>query len=606
MEFPNTVQREVEELKVIFKEGEHMKFFALIILFSVSLLFSQSSYDFVILGDRTGDCQYDIYSQFVDNVAKLKTVPAFCADVGDHIEGYTKDTAKLTEQYEEFRKQLKPVTNKMAWHYVTGNHDITHLSVRTWFADHFGPRYYSFDYGPDHFLMVDNSEGDGKIFLKDTVQMAFIKNDLKKNSAKRFRFVFYHKPGWGYSVDEPSLDSLHSLWKSLKVNFIFNGHFHNYREGIRDGIRYVTVGSSGGQANNLSRDASFYQALRVFVTEKGMDFRFMLDDGSELLRDVTSWRKNTRFVLQDTLSLSGASTDTLLESNYRDSTRIPFVLRLSNPTSETLLVSIRPMVFPEPSYKMAPAFPETLRLMPGTKRIFTSMARKDPSAVPPVLKVQMQTLPGRVRLWYTGDVTLNVKRALNAYSVSSAVNEWEVLFNRTQKDPAHWALVPGNPYDTSWIAFSYDKKALMCHFKCFDPHPDSLRLGIRSRDEEMKDNIDHFRLFLASDGNEHTPLYNICVTPDGMLRDFKTVYFPVHKDSLEWNGAEAMDVKKMADGYGGTIRIPWSALNMAGPADFVFNLRCGSSRFTKKFLRIAYQEPFEKNPSACALAKIIK
>jgi len=91
--------------------------------------------------------------------------------------------------------------------YVGGNHDMNHdapsdaLSDET-FEREFGPPYYSFDYGPVHFVVLENinwrpatettragySAGIGE------KQLTFLKNDLKTVPANQLVVLFMHIP----------------------------------------------------------------------------------------------------------------------------------------------------------------------------------------------------------------------------------------------------------------------------------------------------------------------------------------------------------------------------------------------------------------------------
>src|SRR5688572_9340819 len=77
------------------------------------------SFHFVVTSDRTGGHRARIFSQAVEQINLLQ--PAFVLSVGDLIEGYTKDHAKIKEEWKEFQSY----TNKlqMPFFYVSGNHD---------------------------------------------------------------------------------------------------------------------------------------------------------------------------------------------------------------------------------------------------------------------------------------------------------------------------------------------------------------------------------------------------------------------------------------------------------------------------------------------------
>ncbi len=93
------------------------------------------------------------------------------------------------------------------WYNVIGNHDINQdapndkLSDET-FESHFGPSYYSFDYGPVHFLALDDVEWIGASESQrghyqgglGKEQMEFIKNDLALIPKDQLVVLMMHVP----------------------------------------------------------------------------------------------------------------------------------------------------------------------------------------------------------------------------------------------------------------------------------------------------------------------------------------------------------------------------------------------------------------------------
>lgn len=107
---------------------------------------------------------------------------------------------------------MKPLNQAIAlidipWYNVIGNHDLNLdaandiLSDET-FEAHYGPSYYSFDYGPTHFLVLDDVLWEGaKPGQRGRYhgglgprQMEFIKNDLKMIPEDQLVVLFMHIP----------------------------------------------------------------------------------------------------------------------------------------------------------------------------------------------------------------------------------------------------------------------------------------------------------------------------------------------------------------------------------------------------------------------------
>ena len=106
-----------------------------------------------------------------------------------------------------FESQAKAIAVLgIPWHNVIGNHDMNFdakndkLSDET-FERMFGPSYYSFDYGPVHFLVLDDVEWrveeNGKSGYRGGLgkeQMEFIRNDLSRIPHDQLVVLLMHIP----------------------------------------------------------------------------------------------------------------------------------------------------------------------------------------------------------------------------------------------------------------------------------------------------------------------------------------------------------------------------------------------------------------------------
>ena len=116
---------------------------------------------------------------------------------------------------------LRDVTAQVGvpWHTVLGNHDMNFeapddkLSAET-YKSHFGPTYYSFDYGAAHFVALDNVIWLGPDAELKTAnytggfgekQLAWLRNDLASVPPEKLVVFFMHIPLVA-PVDAPILD----------------------------------------------------------------------------------------------------------------------------------------------------------------------------------------------------------------------------------------------------------------------------------------------------------------------------------------------------------------------------------------------------------------
>jgi hypothetical protein len=98
-----------------------------------------------------------------------------------------------------------PLINKavahigIPWYNVIGNHDLNfdHTSPET-FIRHYGPSWYAFDYGPVHFIALDNTRSDGNPDTRGyssalgPEQVAFFRNNLRDVPQDRLVVLMMH------------------------------------------------------------------------------------------------------------------------------------------------------------------------------------------------------------------------------------------------------------------------------------------------------------------------------------------------------------------------------------------------------------------------------
>ena len=123
------------------------------------------------------------------------------------------------------------------WYNVVGNHDINYDAKNDRMSDEtferfFGPAYYSFDYGPVHFVVLDDIEWtvpDGAEKGRYTGglgkrQMEFIKNDLELVPDNQMVVLMMHIP----LVNVRDRQDLYRLIEKRKFCISISGHTHHH------------------------------------------------------------------------------------------------------------------------------------------------------------------------------------------------------------------------------------------------------------------------------------------------------------------------------------------------------------------------------------------
>lgn len=202
------------------------------------------TFHFVVVSDRTGGHRPRIFSQAVEQINLLQ--PAFVVSVGDLIEGYSKDSAKVAAEWKEFQTYTSKL--QMPFFYVPGNHDLTNPMQKDIWKDRFGRSYYHFLYKDVLFLCVNSDDPnvdkeDGRISKE---QIEYFEKVLKDNSKVRWIFVCLHKPMWTHA--NLATNGWLDIEKALNGrNYtVFAGHIHRYQKFVRQGMNYYQLATTGG------------------------------------------------------------------------------------------------------------------------------------------------------------------------------------------------------------------------------------------------------------------------------------------------------------------------------------------------------------------------
>lgn len=114
-------------------------------------------------------------------------------------------------------------------------------------------RYYSFDYGPVHFVALDSELYHADHSISAQAQKAWLAKDLAE-SRRPWKIVYFHRPPFSSSRgphpggDERIRTDLVPVFERAHVDLVFCGHQHNY-ERFRpiNGVTYIASGGGGGE-----------------------------------------------------------------------------------------------------------------------------------------------------------------------------------------------------------------------------------------------------------------------------------------------------------------------------------------------------------------------
>ena len=170
---------------------------------------------------------------------------------------------------------------------LMGNHESAGNLFRKYFPYPFvGGRYWSFDYGPAHFVIMDQYTAYGA----GSAQLQWITTDLQ-NSSKPWKFICLHEPGWsadGGHEDNTTVQTyIQPLCLQYGVSIVFGGHNHYYARAVVSGVEHLTVGGGGAPLYTpnsaypyIVATAKVYHYSRVTITGSALHYEAVAVNGS--------------------------------------------------------------------------------------------------------------------------------------------------------------------------------------------------------------------------------------------------------------------------------------------------------------------------------------
>ena len=176
-------------------------------------------------------------------------------------------------KFQSLFPMLGAIGNHETYHYSNLNYIIDSPNagklLRKYWPYSFLPdanrSYYSFDYGPIHFCVLDQYtllDGvSGHTFSweaeNNTGQFAWMKQDLQ-NTTRPWKIVMFHEPAWTaqkaigfYGNNQVMRDYYCPVFKQEGVKVAVQGHLHYYSRCATEEIQYLTLGGGGSKLFDL-------------------------------------------------------------------------------------------------------------------------------------------------------------------------------------------------------------------------------------------------------------------------------------------------------------------------------------------------------------------
>jgi predicted phosphodiesterase len=229
-------------------------------------------FSFMVFGDNHGGFIFDD-SAFLKLIRHMnrenrfrKLNIDFAVNLGDVT--FLKGTRWDYGVYDKLRAKIKwPLINLM------GNHDDDRHGEHL-FKERFGRSEFSFADRNSFFVVLDN-----RITALSKAQCDWLEAELQKGAAYEHRFVFMHKQAmslYQQSWFRPELGEwsyrFMKLCEKYKVDIVFAGHEHMFREAVYGGVRYVMTGGAGMLPQIPESEGGYLHYIVVRVYHDYVDF----------------------------------------------------------------------------------------------------------------------------------------------------------------------------------------------------------------------------------------------------------------------------------------------------------------------------------------------
>ncbi len=229
-----------------------------------------SNVKFLVFGDTQGDpnTQDRVNKAMIDAYTSDPNYQTFTLRVGDWTSNGDTESAWTNECFSRARPHILEIQANLPFNGCVGTHEGSGtLFQKYWpFPWEKGGQYWSFDYGPAHFVLL-NLVMEGTAL--DDAQRKWLEADLAA-STKPWKFLLFHAPthsAYGLHPNNMMEQAyIQTLCEIYGVAIVFTGHNHSYAHGEVEGITYVTTGGGGAPLYpvDLSYDPSIVKAVSTY------------------------------------------------------------------------------------------------------------------------------------------------------------------------------------------------------------------------------------------------------------------------------------------------------------------------------------------------------
>jgi hypothetical protein len=205
---------------------------------------STKAIKFFAYGDpRSYPATHDqVAARIIGTYAGDESFQSFIISMGDLVSVGDNESDWDEQFFDPSYPNIQEMLTTLPYQSTMGNHDGS-LFTKYFPYPFVAGRYWSFDYGPAHFVVVDQYTS----YSTGSAQLEWIENDLASTN-KIWKFIYLHKPGWSagpHSNSTSVQNYIQPLCEQYNVSILFAGHNHNYARALVNNITHITTGGGG-------------------------------------------------------------------------------------------------------------------------------------------------------------------------------------------------------------------------------------------------------------------------------------------------------------------------------------------------------------------------
>ncbi len=252
---------------------------------------TEDTVKFLAYGDTRSNptAQDMVNGRMIETFEGDEEFQTFTLHVGDWVGNGQLEAHWTSQFFDRSKANLLKMQANLPIQGCRGNHEGDGVLYEKYWPYPYEPggQYWSFDYGPMHFAVVDQYVD----YLPGSRQLAWLEKDLAA-SDKTWKFLLFHEPGWSagnHSNEVPVQRHIQPLCLAYGVDILFCGHNHYYAHCDVDGIKHITTGGGGAPLKDpdlgmprVVTAAKAYHFCEIQVLGRLLTFTTREDTGDEI------------------------------------------------------------------------------------------------------------------------------------------------------------------------------------------------------------------------------------------------------------------------------------------------------------------------------------